>query len=439
MKKRIEERGRELFFNKSAEFFTRDYIPVFRDHRFFAHLFIFNNVTHTKMQDIEVPKSYQRMRAIIDYSDMGIVLLSENEKVMFLNDRFLQLFHIRETADSFINRRFHELWNSMCGNARIDGIGCEQIRDVVYFGKQIVNREIVINGSNTLQCLVEPMVYESRMQKKMRETLIRVVDITPQKNVEQALRQAKEEAEAIARARSHILSAMSHEICTPLNGILGFSVMLKESLSDPSQREMAEVIDQSGRRLLETMNAILDFSVAQSEKKPFGISATSVNRMIQEQIDTHRASAMQKGLYLYAEIAGEIGVAIVDHVLHKILYHLINNGIKYTVAGGVKVEARLTVMDGSEWLELKVIDTGVGIDELKHRTIFEPFRQASEGYGRAFEGTGLGLSLVKEYVQKANGKIYLASRKNKGSTFTVLLPDAYDENSDKTYGDDRQE
>ncbi|MDR1155435.1 MAG: PAS domain-containing protein [Bacteroidales bacterium] len=428
MKKRIEERGRELFFNKTAEFITRDYIPVFRDHKFFAHLFIFNNVTHTKLQDLEVQKSYKRVRTIIDYSDIGVVLLSENEKVMIVNDQFLRLFHIEEPASNFVNQWFRVLWDRMCENVHINGISREQIRDVVYSDKRVLNREIIINDISTMQCFIEPVAYDNQMQKEMYETLIQVVDITSQRNIEQTLRKAKEEAETIAKAKSHILTSMSHEIRTPLNGILGFSSMLKESLTDPYQREMAEVIDQSGRRLLDTMNAILDFSMVQSEKKSFKISTVNVNHMLQEQISTHRTMALQKGLYLYAEVRGVIGIAIADRALYKILYNLINNGIKYTVDGGVKVEAGMVSIEDSEWLELKVIDTGVGIDEVKHNTIFEPFRQESEGYGRAFEGTGLGLTLVKEYVQKMNGKISLASRKDEGSTFTVLLPNAYYEN-----------
>ncbi|MDR1171450.1 MAG: PAS domain-containing protein [Bacteroidales bacterium] len=430
MKKRIEERERELFFNKSAEFFTRDYIPVFRDHRFFAHLFIFNNITHTKLQDLEVQKSYKRVRTIIDYSDIGVVLLSENEKVMIVNDQFLRLFSIKEPASNFVNQWFRVLWDKMCENVHIDGICREQIRDVVYSGKKIINQEITINDISTMQCFIEPVAYDNQIQKEMHETLIQVIDITSQRNIEHTLRKAKEEAETIAKAKSHILTSMSHEIRTPLNGILGFSTMLKESLTDPYQREMAEVIDQSGRRLLDTMNAVLDFSMVQSEKKSFKVSTVNVNHMLQEQVNTHRATALQKGLYLYAKIVGVIGIAIADRVLYKILYNLINNGIKYTIAGGVKIEAGIVNIEDSEWLELKVIDTGVGIDKIKHSTIFEPFRQESEGYGRAFEGTGLGLSLVKEYVQKMNGKVYLTSCKDEGSTFTVLLPNAYYENND---------
>ena len=432
MKKRIEERERELFFNKTAEFYTRDYIPIFRSHRFFAHLFIFRNVTHIKIQDIEVQKSYQRVRTIIDHSDVGVVLLSENEKVMIVNDKFLQIFQIKEPTNNFVNQFFRDLWEKICENVHIDGITREQIRDTVYSRTRIINREIIINDVSTMQCFVEPVVYDNHVQKEIHETLIQVIDITSQRKIEQTLRKAKEEAEEIAKTKSHILTSMSHEIRTPLNGIMGFSSMLKEVLTDPYQREMAEVIDQSGRRLLDTINSILDFSMSQSDKKSFKIMAVNVNQMLQEQISIHKTMALQKDLYLYAQVNGVIGIAIAERVLYKILSNLINNAIKYTVTGGVKVEIGIVRMDNNDWLDIKVIDTGVGIDEIMHRTIFEPFRQESEGYGRAFEGTGLGLSLVKEYVQKMNGTIHLVSRKDEGSTFMVLLPNAYYENNNKT-------
>ena len=432
MKKRIEEKGKELFFHRTAEFFTRDYIPIFRDHRFFAHLFIFNNTTHARLQDLEVQKSYKRVRTIIDHSDIGVVLLSENGKVMIINDQFLKLFQIKEPASFFVNQWFRVLWDKMEENVQIEGISREQICDVAYSDRRIAHHEIRINEISIMQCFIEPLLSDNQIQKGIHETLIQIMDITLQRNIEQTLRKAKEEAEAIAKAKSHILTSMSHEIRTPLNGILGFSSMLKESLTDPYQREMAEVIDQSGHRLLNTMNAILDFSMVQSEKKSYKINSVNVNHILQEQINIHRATALQKGLYLYAEISGVIGVAIADRILYKILYHLIDNAIKYTNAGGVKIEAVIIRIEEDEWLDLKVSDTGVGIDEIKHKTIFEPFRQESEGYGRTFEGAGLGLSLVKEYVQKMNGKIYLDSRKEEGSTFTVLLPNAYYENNNIT-------
>jgi signal transduction histidine kinase/GAF domain-containing protein len=431
MKKRLEERDRELFFCRTAEFFTRDYIPVFRD-RFFAHLFIFKNVTQFKFQELEVQKSYKRVRTIIEHSDVGVVLLGENEKVLILNNQFLRTFQIKDPASDFVNQTFRILWDKMCENVYIDGINRDEIRDTVFSGKRIINKELLINNISTVQCFIEPVVYNSRMQKEVHETLIQVVDITSQRNIEVNLLKAKEEAEAIAKAKSHILASMSHEIRTPLNGILSFSAMLKDSLSDPYHHEMAEIIEQSGHRLLNTMDAILDYSMLQSEKKSFKITSVNINHILHEQINVHRAMALQKGLYLYAEIKGVIGIAIADQVLYKILHNLINNAIKYTITGGVKVEADIVPIEGNEWLDLKVIDTGVGIDEFKHRTIFEPFRQESEGYGRAFEGSGLGLSLVKEYVQKMNGKIHLASRKDEGSTFTILLPNAYYENNERT-------
>ncbi len=430
IEKRVEERGRELFFYRSAEYATRDYIPVFRDNRFFAHLFIFNNVTHIKQQDVEIQKAYKRVRTIIDYSDIGVLLLNENEKILIVNEQFLKMYRIKEPASYFVNQLFEVLWEKMNLDTLIDGIDIESIRNAIHSGKRILNREVKINEIGTLKWFIDPVIDDRQIPGKTREILIQSIDITAQKNIEQTLRRAKEEAEVIAKAKSHILMAMSHEIRTPLNGILGFSTMLKDTLSDPYHREMAEVIDQSGQRLMETLNAILDFSVIQSDKKAYKFTSVSANHIIQEQINLYRTMASQKKLYLYAEIKGRISIVIAEQALYKILQNLVSNAIKYTVRGGVKIEACITNISDKEWIELKVIDTGVGIDELMHKTIFEPFRQESEGYGRAFEGTGLGLSLVKEYVKKMGGKVSLISQKDAGSTFTILLPNAYYDNND---------
>ncbi len=422
LENKIEERGKELFFYQSAEFITRDYIPIFRDQQFFAHLFIFNNITHNKIQELEIQKAYRRVRTIIDYSDIGVLLLSENGKVLIVNDQFLRMHQIDVPVECFINKPFKLLWNKANEVAKVEGISFELMQNAISSGQRVVNQEITINEVTTLRCFIEPIEDDRHVQ---HETLVQMVDITAQKNIEHTLRKAKEEAETIAKAKSHILMSMSHEIRTPLNGILGFSGMLKNALSDPYQKEMAEIIDQSGHRLMETLNAILDFSVVQSDKKAFRISSVNVNHVLQEQIKLYRTMAANKGLYIYAKVVGQISVAVSEQILYKILQNLVNNAIKYTIKGGIKIEAGITVIGGSEWLDLKVTDTGVGIDEIMHKTIFEPFRQGSEGYGRAFEGTGLGLSLVNEYVKKMNGKILLASRKDEGSTFTILLPNAY--------------
>ncbi len=430
MKNRAEERSKELFLYRSAEIVTRDYIPIFRDQRFFAHLFIFKNITRTKLQELEIQKAYKRVLTIIDYSDIGVLLLSENEKVLIVNERFLKIYRIDESASRFINQPFRVLWDRMTESVCMENLSLDLIRDAVHSGTRIINREFTINETDTLRCFVEPVVADEQILWDMHETLIQIIDITAQKNIEHALRKAKDEAEVIAKAKSHILTSMSHEIRTPLNGILGFSTMLKESLTDPYQREMAEVIDQSGHRLMDTLNAIIDFSVIQSEKKSFKISSVSVNKILREQINLYRSMALQKRLYLYAEVKGHIGIAVAEQVLYKILQNLINNAIKYTIRGGIKIEAGITPTNEGDLLDIKVIDTGVGIEEYMHKTIFEPFRQESEGNERAFEGAGLGLSLVKEYVQKTDGRIHLTSQKNKGSIFNILLPNAYCEDND---------
>ena len=425
MKNRIQEKGREIFFYKSAEFVLRDYIPIFNSQRFYAHLFIFNDITPLKLQELEVKRAYNRVRTIIDHSDVGVLLLSENERIQIVNSQFLKMHYINNDPADFVNRPFRVLWDKMAEMADIRGIDYNLIQTLVRSDGQLNNREVTINGWRTVKCFVEPIRGDKSFPDKFYETLIQMVDITAQKNIEQTLRKAKEEAENIARTKSHILTSMSHEIRTPLNGILGFSSLLKDMLTDPYQREMAEFIDESGRRLMDTLNAILDFSVIQSERNTLEITSVNMCEMLQKQIDMHRGMAYQKGLYLYAEIKGDLCTNVAEQALFKILQNLINNAIKYTRQGGVKIQVGVRLVEEKEWLEIRVIDTGVGIDKFKHKIIFEPFRQESEGNERAFEGTGLGLSLVKEYTKKMGGRILLDSKKEEGSVFTVLLPGVY--------------
>ncbi len=253
-------------------------------------------------------------------------------------------------------------------------------------------------------------------------------DITKRKKVENELKSAKEYAEEMSKLKSIFLANMSHEIRTPLVGILGFAEMLSEELIDKDQKEMSQSILSSGQRLMETLNFILDLSKIEAKKLKVSYKEINIADIVNDTLKTFQSIIKQKGLYLKSVIEDEAITAQVDaQLLRGILNNLTNNAIKFTDHGGVTIEIFKLNLDERDWVGIKIIDTGIGIPKAKQDIIFEEFRQVSEGLDRKYEGTGLGLTITKRFVEELNGRIKLHSEPGKGTTFEILLPKTLEE------------
>ena len=252
------------------------------------------------------------------------------------------------------------------------------------------------------------------------------VNITDRKRAETALLAAKEKAEEMDRLKTSFLANMSHELRTPLTGILGYSEALQEDMKDEDDRQFVEIIHSSGMRLLETLNLILDLSKLQAEKMEIVRERVDVVSETMRAASIYKQLAEKKGLTL--DISAEkpqIYANLDQRILHQIVTNLVNNAVKYTQFGGVTITVNECKMEGAAGVKISVADTGIGIPKEKQPVIWEEFRQVSEGYGRFFEGTGLGLTVTKNFTEILGGEIQLESDLGKGSTFTVILPCNY--------------
>ena len=248
-------------------------------------------------------------------------------------------------------------------------------------------------------------------------------DITDRKRNEREIREAKVKAEEINKLKSSFLANMSHELRTPLVGILGFAELLRDNISEKEYSEMASRIHKSGKRLLDTLNSILDLSRIEANKLELKLDNINVCRVVRENLMQFEALAATKNLYLKADLVDDEIISYLDEkILHQILNNLINNAIKYTQEGGITIEVRKGVIDNSKNVFIKIKDTGMGIPPESISKIFEEFRQVSEGLDRKFDGTGLGLTLTKKFVEVLGGKIQVESEVDKGSIFTISFP-----------------
>lgn len=256
-------------------------------------------------------------------------------------------------------------------------------------------------------------------QGDLTNVIVQHEDITDRKTAEEALVASKEKAEEMNRLKSSFLANMSHELRTPMIGILGFSEILANTLTEAGTKELAEIVFNSGKRLMETLNLILDLSRIEAGKLDLNYSTFDLSAEIRDICKWLEPAANKKRLSITFHPANDVHTINLDRKLcHEIISNLVNNAVKFTQSGGVTIN---TIDKGKEVL-IQVTDTGIGIAEKDFDLIFEEFRQTSEGLNRSFEGSGLGLSLTKKFVEKLKGTIHVESTVGKGTTMTVSFP-----------------
>jgi PAS domain S-box-containing protein len=370
-----------------------------------------------QIQDITQRKRAQEDLQIKDWtiesSTNAIVTSDLKGNLNYVNLAFLKLWGYNSSSE-VLGKHFMEFWQmnkkaaevmqAVYTNGEWQGELVAQGKNGVLFDAQVVS-SLVLNDED------QPICIQSSF-----------LDITEKRKILKDLFLAKKEAEESDKLKSAFLANMSHEIRTPMNGILGFSELLKEpDLTGEQQQEFIRIIEESGVRMLDIINAIIDISKIESGLMKTDIKELNIYKHIEYLYTFFKPEVEEKRIQLLFKntlAADEAIIRTDSEKFSSILIKLVKNAIKYSEEGSVE----FGYDKKGEYLEFFVKDTGIGIPKDRQSAIFERFIQADISDKRAYQGAGLGLSISKAYVEMLGGKIWVESEEGIGSTFYFTLP-----------------
>jgi PAS domain S-box-containing protein len=368
----------------------------------------FNNFIETTFRNCD-----KKYLDFINSLPVGILVADIGFNIMFANSTIFSLFN-------YSNTEFLSGFNLLQIISESDRNAANIFFKDIISTKDNKNREFIAvrkDGSEFPITISSISIFENGKLVGLRATLI---DISKYKLIEQELIIMKDKAEEMNRIKTSFFANMSHELRTPMVAILGFSELLIEIADNPEIKDFADNIIKSAKRLLETLNLILDLSRIEAGRLEIVTREVDIVQLSKNIFQEYISIADKKRLkIIFCSSRKQIFCKVDERILWESINNLLNNAIKYTNVGEIRIDISINKTNAL----IKVSDTGIGIPKDKMDLIFEEFRQVSEGLDRSFEGAGLGLSITKNFISKLGGKIFIEqSIVGKGTTFTISLP-----------------
>lgn len=378
-------------------------------------------LTIIKRQQNASKQNDEKYKLIFKSAVDGIYQINADGKIIDANPAMARILGYKNEAEILANgglslEQFYD-----------DPFRWGQIRDALISQRSAIRAESIIRRRDGTSIWVSEHI-RMYIDKKSGNPLYfegHIEDITAQKDSENALILAKEEADMASRSKSEFLANMSHELRTPLNAIIGFAEIIKNEIfgevGSPEYVDYSNDIFESGTHLLGLINDILDMSKIESGNRELNEGVVDLESVINSSLRIIRPRADMAGLQIHTNIAPNLPfIRAEERAMKQIVLNLLSNAVKFTEPAG---EIFISLgMDRNGRIYLSIRDTGIGIKEEDIATVMMPFGQIESALSRQREGTGLGLPLVKSLTELHGGDLDLQSELGQGTTITIYLP-----------------
>ena len=375
------------------------------DGKFAGFLAIAREITDRKLIEQALEREREQLRQIVAHAPVAMAMLDREGRHVAHSVRWLRF--VAKHEPSVVGRTLRELWPEM--PAKYDAVFARALAGAV-----VSEPEDALERPDGSRVWLRWTVHPWRDAQGSVAGVVLVVQSSD------PLVRARQAALEASRLKSEFLANMSHEIRTPMNGVIGMTRLLLDTDLSSEQREYADVIDTSGRALLEVINDILDFSKIEAGRIDLEIVDFDLRRAVREVLDSFAEAAQARGLELLCLIRHDVPSALRGDPgrLRQVLTNLVGNAVKFTEEGEVVLRVNLADSpDDQAVVRFEVRDTGIGIDPQLRPRLFESFVQADGSTTRRYGGTGLGLAISRRLVQLMGGELDVESRVGLGSVF----------------------
>ena len=375
-------------------------------------------------------------------------LIESNIDALMTTDPHGVISDVNQEMVDLTGRTRDELIGAPCRNFFTDPLRADAAIKRVLTEDKVSDYELTVRALNGTETVVSynAATFHDR-DRKLQGVFAAARDVTDRKRFERTLQEKNIELEHASRMKSEFLATMSHELRTPLNAIIGFSEALKDGLigdMSESQREYIGDIFISGQHLLSLINDILDLSKVEAGMMALELETIDLSLLLSNSLSIVKEKAAAQRIGLVVEASDDLGMVRLDpRKVNQIAYNLLSNAVKFTPDNGrVTVNARrvsrsdvgmlpgtwpvhtfaLADNEFADFLELCVGDSGIGISTDNMAKLFQPFSQIDSSLARRFEGTGLGLAMVKQLAELHGGTVAVSSKEGEGARFAVWLP-----------------
>ncbi|MDR3665731.1 MAG: PAS domain S-box protein [Ignavibacteriaceae bacterium] len=383
--------------------------PVIKDNQVVSVLGLSSIITNQKMAELELRK----ISSAVEQGPASVIITNRDGNIEYVNRKFCDL-------TGYSKEEVKNKNPGILGSGFQDKLFYKDLWDTILAGNNW-NGEILNKKKNGdlywVYALISPLISENG---DITNFVAVKEDITEKKNMESKLIEAKEKAESANKLKDAFIANMSHEIRTPLNGIMGMSGLIRDIFPGKIKKEDEELfegINFSSKRIIRTIDLILNYSRLQVGEFPVFRKNLSISSLCENLVKEYTPVAKRKSLELkYQDDCGNVFLSIDEYSTIMAISNLIDNAIIYTNKGFVNLNLYKDI-DGN--IILVVSDSGIGMSEEYLKNTFEPYRQEQIGYNRTYEGIGLALSLVKKVLALEDASISVESKKGEGSAFTI--------------------